>query len=257
MGMTPQPDPETSQLGRRQVLRWIGGVMGAIAVGAAARLFSPPRSDPAPTAGMEAAPRTPTISTTPTTQPPVVLAGGDSSIAVISKSGWGAKPAGPLGSHTPVRITYHHSAVAGAKVSGAPARIRGYQAYHLDQGWPDIAYHFLIDQAGRIYQGRNPDAPGDTFTEYDPRGHFLVCFDGSFDSETAPAESVEALVRMLAWGCQRYGIDPATLGGHRDYAATTCPGKNLYALKAAITQRLGEALASGTRYQLVISDTPV
>lgn len=187
----------------------------------------------------------------------MVVAGGGSSITVISKTGWGAKPAGSLRSHTPVRITYHHSAAAGAKVSGAPARIRGYQAYHLEQGWPDIAYHFLIDQAGRVYQGRNPDAPGDSFTEYDPTGHFLVCFDGNFDSETAPPESVEALVSTLAWGCQRYGIDPATLGGHRDYASTTCPGKNLFALKGDIAERLGEALASGIQYRLVFSDTPV
>jgi len=302
--MTHRPNPGTPQPGRRQVLRWMGGVVGAIGVGAVARLFNPSRSGTTPTTRVEAASATtstpsttarpigpttaigpvPTTTTqpppsatttqpppsttsttqppastttTPTTQPPVVSAGGTSAIAVISKTGWGAKPAGPLGSHTPVRITYHHSAVAGAKVSGAPARIRGYQAYHLDQGWPDIAYHFLIDQAGRIYQGRNPDAPGDTFTEYDPTGHFLVCFDGNFDSETASAESVEALVKMLAWGCQRYGIDPATLGGHRDYAATTCPGKNLYALKAVIAQKLGEVLDSGTRYQLVFSDTPV
>jgi N-acetylmuramoyl-L-alanine amidase len=253
VGMTPRPDPVTSQPGRRQVLRWIGGVMGAIGVGAAARLFNPSRSGTPATTRVEAAPAT----TTSTNQSPVIAAGGGSSVAIISKTGWGAKPAGPLGSHTPVRVTYHHSAEAGAKVGSAPARIRGYQAYHLDQGWPDIAYHFLIDQAGRIYQGRDPDAPGDTFTEYDPTGHFLICFDGNFDSESAPAETVEALVKMLAWGCQRYGIDPATLGAHRDYAATTCPGKNLYALKATIGQRLGEALASGTQYQLVFSDTPV
>jgi hypothetical protein len=219
----------------------------------------PTTTAPSPTTTTTTEPPAPTApaTTTSTAHAPVVAAGGGFSITVISKTGWGAKPAGPLKSHTPVRITYHHSAVAGANPGGAPARIRGYQSYHLDQGWPDIAYHFLIDQAGRIYQGRNPDAPGDTFTEYDPTGHFLVCFDGNFDSEAVPAESVEALVRMLAWGCQRYGIDPATLGGHRDYASTTCPGKTLYALKAVIAQKLGEVLDSGTRYQLVFSHTPV
>lgn len=239
----------------------MGGVVGVFGLGALGRMFASSRTAAPPATGVLAAPATtttkPPATTTATLAALVAGARRGSSITVISRTGWGAKPAGPLLSHTPARITYHHSAVAGANVGGAPARIRGYQSYHLDQGWPDVAYHFLIDQAGRIYQGRNPDAPGDTFTEYDPTGHFLVCFDGNFDSEMASAESVEALVRMLAWGCQRYGIDPATLGGHRDYASTTCPGRNLYALKGEIAQRLGEALASGTRYQLVFSDTTV
>jgi hypothetical protein len=39
-----------------------------------------------------------------------------------------------------------------------------------------------------------------------------------------------ALVDVLAWATMEFGIDPAEIAGHRDYAATACPGSVVYAL---------------------------
>jgi hypothetical protein len=33
----------------------------------------------------------------------------------------------------------------------------------------------------------------------------------------------------VAWAAQRYGIATETLAGHKDFAATSCPGANLHA----------------------------
>jgi hypothetical protein len=115
--------------------------------------------------------------------------------------------------------------------------MRSYQRYHQEQGWPDIAYHYLIDANGNVYEGRPVTARGDTFTEYDPSGHFLVCCDGHFDQQQIPTAQYAALVEVLAWASVEYGIEPSTIAGHRDYASTTCPGSSLAAFVADGTLR--------------------
>ena len=128
----------------------------------------------------------------------------------------------------------------------APGRVRGHQQGHLDRGWPDIAYHFVVDAEGNVYQGRPLHAVGDTRTEYDPTGHFLVCCEGNFDDQPVPEVQRTRLVDLLAWAAATFAVAPATIAGHRDVAATSCPGDNLYAsiadgsLVADVTARLGE-----------------
>lgn len=175
-------------------------------------------------------------------------------IEVVSKSGWNARPTGEFRTHELVQLTYHHTASGGSDPAGAPDRIRGYQGYHQNQGWPDVAYHYLIDQAGRIYEGRPVDAAGDTFTEYDPNGHFLPCLDGNFDVETPSPESIDALVGVLAWASQQYAIVPQTLAGHRDHAATTCPGDYAYELRDELMLRVEALLAEQRPIELRLID---
>lgn len=129
--------------------------------------------------------------------------------------------------HRIERLTVHHTAVVMGSNTRAPARMRSYQEYHQGSGWPDIAYHYLIDANGHIYEGRPTSARGDTFTEYDPTGHFLVCCDGHFDQQSLPAAQLASLVDVLAWASSHFGVGASTIAGHRDYAATTCPGRDL------------------------------
>ncbi|MDH3261719.1 MAG: peptidoglycan recognition protein family protein [Acidimicrobiia bacterium] len=129
-------------------------------------------------------------------------------------------------------MTVHHTAVVMGSNTGAPRRVRSYQNYHQGRGWPDVAYHYLIDANGNIYEGRPVFARGDTFTEYDPTGHFLVCCDGHFDQQGIPTAQLGSLANVLAWASLRFGAGPSTIAGHRDYAATTCPGFHLANLLA-------------------------
>ena len=163
----------------------------------------------------------------------------------------GAAPIqGQLVEHQIERLTVHHTAVVMGSNTRAPARIRSYQNYHQGSGWPDVAYHYLIDANGHIYEGRPVAARGDTFTEYDPTGHFLVCCDGHFDEQNIPAAQVASLANVLAWAAVRYEVGPATIAGHRDYASTTCPGSNLAALvgdrtlQSMVEQRIAAGVSS-------------
>lgn len=136
-------------------------------------------------------------------------------------------------SHTPLRLTVHHTASVPTSDPAAPQAVRDHQRSHqVGRGWPDIAYHFVIDAAGFVYEGRPVAAVGDTGTDYDPSGHFLVACEGNFDQHDMPEPQLRSLIDLLAWGSGEHQIDPATITGHRDWAATACPGEALYAIVA-------------------------
>jgi hypothetical protein len=135
--------------------------------------------------------------------------------------------------HVVERLTIHHTGVALEDNRDAPARLRAHQVFHqTDRGWPDLAYHFAIDQAGNIYEGRSPEFRGDTATSYDPTGHFLVVLEGNFDVEPTIEAQLGSLRHLLAWAAGHHLVDVDSIKSHRDYALgeTSCPGANLYAL---------------------------
>jgi hypothetical protein len=167
-------------------------------------------------------------------------------IAALCRDAWGAQPvAGQLTTHVPVRLTVHHTASVLSSDAAAPGYVRDHQAFHqIEKGWPDIAYHFVIDAAGVVYQGRPVGAAGDTGTDYDPTGHFLVACEGDFSRHGVPDAQRAALVDLMAWAAVTHDIDPATLTGHRDWVPTACPGAAMYelvsdgSLEAAVRTRL-------------------
>lgn len=128
------------------------------------------------------------------------------------------------------RLTLHHTAVRLPSSALAPSRLRGHQRYHRDQGWIDIAYHYAVDLAGNVYELRDPDVPGDTFTDYDTNGHLQVVCEGDFQAQEPTDAMVDGLAGLLAALARRHGLSPATLDTHRTYApSTTCPGDRLLA----------------------------
>lgn len=146
-------------------------------------------------------------------------------LEIIPRSAWGAAAAGALTGHAIDRITVHHSAVGFLDNRVGPARFRQHQSYHQSLGWPDIAYHFMIDRRGNVFEGRPMDAVGDTATSYDPTGHFLPMCEGNFNEHDPTSEQLDALARLLGWAQAAFGTD--VVAGHRAYAGTTCPGDAL------------------------------
>ena len=173
--------------------------------------------------------------------------GANRTVPLIRRSAWGASP--PTGAyvrHQISRITVHHSAIVLRNNRKAPAQLRAFQADHQSKGWPDIAYHLLIDRHGNVYQGRPLWAAGDTNTSYDPTGHLLVLALGNFEVQKISSAQLNATVNVLAWACTRYGIAPSAIRGHRAYASTACPGAHFQryitdgTVRRRVTRRLGE-----------------
>ncbi|ULE34057.1 peptidoglycan recognition protein family protein [Mycobacterium sp. IDR2000157661] len=170
--------------------------------------------------------------------------------AVLCRDAWGADAPRPGGTpHQPSRLTIHHTAVVLGDNSNAPARLRQHQHYHQDtQGWIDIAYHLSVDRDGNIYELRTPQLVGDTATNYDPTGHFLVVCEGNFDEEQVTEQQVDGAALAFAWAAQQFDIPTETLAGHRDVSSeTSCPGASLYSHVASgdLRSRVDGLLAGG------------
>jgi hypothetical protein len=90
----------------------------------------------------------------------------------------------------------------------------------------------VIDLNGNVYEGRPVTARGDTATSYDPTGHFLPVLEGDYDHQQPSERQLGALADLLAWAAETFTVKVSTLGGHRDYASTSCPGDAVYELIA-------------------------
>jgi N-acetylmuramoyl-L-alanine amidase len=171
------------------------------------------------------------------------------SALLLCREAWGARPARPGGKrHTITRMTLHHEAVVLGENRNAPARLRKDQQYHQDsKGWIDIAYHVGVDRNGNLYELRSTEIAGDTATDYDTTGHFLVLCEGDFDQEAVSEAQLHGTAVAFAWAAQNFHVKSDTLAGHRDFAQTSCPGANLYAHLSSgdLKRRIDTLLAGG------------
>lgn len=224
--------PERGKLfSRRQVL----GVAGGAGLAAAGIVWTKGQDgssgiESLARSAQQSAPLAPSPSTVAPVAPPPPPPTPAHAARMYCRQAWKAQPPMPGGRvHTISRMTLHHTAVTLGDNSNAPARLRQHQAFHQGKGWIDIAYHVSVDRNGNIYQLRSPDFAGDTATNYDPSGHFLVLCEGNFDEEAVTDAQLQGAATAFAWAAERWNIPLDTLGGHRDApAATSCPGTNLY-----------------------------
>ena len=174
-------------------------------------------------------------------------------VEYLSRAEWGARaPVAPMEGHRPSRITIHHTATPQAPARTLTQKLRGLQGFSQAPGalasggtkpaWPDVPYHYYVAVDGTVGEGRDAGYVGDSNTAYDPRGHLLIVVEGNFETEQPTPAQWAALVRLAAQVAGRWDIDPATIDGHRDFAQTLCPGKNLEArlprLRAAVAAAL-------------------
>ena len=77
---------------------------------------------------------------------------------IITRSEWGASPlkGNPVAQPHYRFLTLHHAAgFSASDVDEGKIQVKRIQRLHQEgNGWADIGYHFLIDAAGNIYQGR-------------------------------------------------------------------------------------------------------
>lgn len=209
--------------------------------------------------------------------------------AVIARSSWGAdeslrmdstgKEIFPTAFYPTKKLIVHHT--AGRNDDPDPAAtIRSIYYYHaVTQGWGDIGYNFLVDESGRIYEGRHSRdyAPGVSPSGDDVNGNGVtgahtggwnsgtvgVALLGTLTDRDATSAARDSLTSFLAWEADRNGIDPTAtstfvnpvsgastttpdIAGHRDYAATECPGGTFYATLPALRTSVADRMAGST-----------
>jgi hypothetical protein len=191
--------------------------------------------------------------------------------AIITRAQWGAderlRKAITLNASVKA-ITIHHTAGPNTYTqAGTAALVRGIYAYDtLTLGWDDIAYNFLVDKWGRIYEGR-----AGSITRAVRGAHAMgfntntmgVSAMGNYETTAAPAVMVDAMARVAGWKLSQYAGNPLgkvvltsqggvgakfgagvratldTIHGHRITSSTACPGRFLFAQMGAIRAMAG------------------
>jgi N-acetylmuramoyl-L-alanine amidase len=175
------------------------------------------------------------------------------------------------------KLIAHHTATRNNDPDPA-ATIRSIYYYHaVTQGWGDIGYNFLIDEAGNVYEGRHTfdHASGSSPTEENSLGEGVtaahaqgynsgtvgIAILGTLTNQDATPAARSALERLLAWESDHHGIDPQgsslytnpvsgtqatfpNIAGHRDVAATECPGGVFYATLPTIRSEVAAMLGA-------------
>lgn len=141
-----------------------------------------------------------------------------------------------------------------------PGILRSIYAYHTrSRGWSDIGYNFLVDRFGRIWEGRygGVDRPvvGAHTLNYNDYS-FAMSAIGNYDVKKPSGAMVQAYGALFAWKLSLHGVDASStkqwvgsrnfqaINGHRDAAATACPGRYLYA-KIPKIRKLAAAAQQG------------
>ena len=191
---------------------------------------------------------------------------------IYTRAQWGADESWRTGrpeNNVPKGIVIHHTADTNNYTADmVPGMLRSMYRYATKTlGWDDIAYNFIIDRWGRIWQGRawlypeQPVFPAAQLSNND-RG-VGVSMLGNYESEVLSSSARSSLVKLLAWKASLHGINPLgttswynnktdryesmpTINGHRDHYYTACPGANLYPLIPAIRREVAAAMGSGS-----------
>jgi hypothetical protein len=154
---------------------------------------------------------------------------------MVTRAEWGARP--PKRRFVipcPTReLWLHHT----AGNHNGPAGVREVQRFHMDsRGWADIAYSFLVDDDGTVYEGRGAGVAGGHTEGHNSISH-AICAMGNYEAQV-PGEALLSAIRRLGAAGRDRGWWPAQFtGGHRNAsgALTACPGSNLYAQLPALT----------------------
>jgi hypothetical protein len=150
---------------------------------------------------------------------------------VVSVSAWGGQSARcGLASHTPNRITIHHTETPNNTSVSPATRIRQIQNFHFSRGWCDVGYHLLIGHDGRIYQGRPENKRGAHAGSGNNTGNVGISFVGSFMNTLPNDAMLDAGARAIRGVAEEWNIDinRSRVLGHRQMRSTDCPGDALY-----------------------------
>lgn len=180
---------------------------------------------------------------------------------IITRAQWGADESLKSGSadFADLRTLIVHHTVTTNDEDDPSARIRAIYKHHTQtRGWDDIGYNFLVDQQGRVYEGRSArngrhdgeNSAGDGVVGAHAAGHNAgsvgVALLGTFSSQQPTSAAIEGLLQVLSWKADRHGIDPLLrTHGHRDVGSTACPGDKFYAMLHSIRRQTALRIAEG------------
>ncbi|MFN8050865.1 MAG: peptidoglycan recognition protein [Acidimicrobiales bacterium] len=185
------------------------------------------------------------------------------------RSAWGAAPAkeaNGVARSVKFAVIHHTAGTNDYTQADVPAILRGIQSFHQNsRGWNDIAYNFLIDKWGGIWEGRSGGIGkaiiGSHAANFNT-GTVGISLLGDFTTTDPTPEALSAAANVAGWKLALAGVNPLgtttvvgtddnvfptgqsitlpTIVGHRDIGQTDCPGRvwdHLADIRTAAAQR--------------------
>jgi len=174
---------------------------------------------------------------------------------VIPRSGWNADESLRFGTDDktkkrvelwtpefrPIQKVIIHHTVTRDPETDAKATIRAIYQYHaVMRGWGDIGYNFLIDQQGKVYEGRygGKGVVGGHTLGYN-YGSIGIAILGTYQDHTISDVTRTALLALIK--AKAGDLDPTgqsffadrvcpNINGHRGLVNSSCPGDGFYPL---------------------------
>ena len=183
---------------------------------------------------------------------PAAGAAAPTPFGIGSRASWGARAATSTSYGSTVRLAVVHHSVSSNDYSPAdvPGILRSIQAYHMDgRGWSDIAYNFVVDKFGGIWEGRGGgiDQPviGAHAMGFNTNSVGVMVI-GDYSAVAPTAASLESVSQVIGWKLYLHGANPTgrvdvtsagstsiaagvtvnlpVVVGHQDVGSTGCPG---------------------------------
>ncbi|MFE3875843.1 N-acetylmuramoyl-L-alanine amidase [Kitasatospora sp. NPDC059146] len=166
---------------------------------------------------------------------------------VIADTGaWGARPASsPLNvvPGAPDKVIVHHTAtpnVTDYSQAAAFSLARSMQTYQMDsEHWIDTGQHFTVSRGAYVMEGRHSSLAtlrggGQHVEGAHCTAQNTVAIgienEGTYSTVDPRSQQYAALIDLITYICQQYGLRAYQVYGHRDFNNTECPGDRLYAL---------------------------
>jgi hypothetical protein len=161
---------------------------------------------------------------------PVPVPGGVVARRQWTRHGLAGRNANPMGGVK--KITIHHEGWTPVTFTSATAaydRIETIRQIHTrDRGWADIGYHYIIDRAGRVIEGRPIAFQGAHVADNNPHNLGILVL-GNFQKQRPSPAQVKALGDFTRQMMQLHRVPKSRVLTHREINPTQCPGRFLQA----------------------------
>jgi len=119
-------------------------------------------------------------------------------------------------------LIIHHSA------SAQTTTMLDVDRWHRQRGFSGIGYHFFMQiRGGRGYlKAARPATLAGAHTIGWNSKALGLCIAGNYETDIMSKAIYQDVLAAAAHICKKYGIPANKVFGHRDKAATACPGKN-------------------------------
>ncbi len=135
----------------------------------------------------------------------------------------------PLGQTNIEHITVHHEGSSAVHFDGlaqVQRRLDSIRLGHLSRAFGDIGYHFVIDRAGRVWEGRSLTYQGAHVKDHNYHNLGVMAL-GNFDEQSPTQAQLDRLVTVIKTARATCNVPLSRLHTHQELGPTRCPGLSL------------------------------